>query len=302
MFRVPGSRFVFWFGFVVLGFTVPVFTVPMFPGPLFARAAQDIELIDPATRVAAYVEQYYSRAQSIVTEETVTLQPLDHSLTALGFPRTLVYELRVEWDPDAPPDKRATVVRELVRARGPALGPPKQPDCLDPKSVSPEPLAFLLPEQRRKFSYRMGKSDRVDGRDAVMLEFKPLVQEKPRVDWNGDCAQIELTGRTVARVWADAATSEILKYEERLIGMTDIPAPRERGRSPFLPMWYTVERADTSIRYRPVRFEDPEETVLLPSEIISITVIRDSGMPQLRTTQRFANYRRYVTGGRLVVE
>jgi hypothetical protein len=35
----------------------------------------------------------------------------------------------------------------------------------------------------------------------------------------------------------------------------------------------------------------------LPAQIDSMTVIRNSGMPRLRTTQTFSNYRRYVTGG-----
>jgi hypothetical protein len=55
-----------------------------------------------------------------------------------------------------------------------------------------------------------------------------------------------------------------------------------------------------SIRYKPVAFADPDETLLLPASIDSVTVIRNSGVPRLRTTQTFANYRRYVTGGRLV--
>ena len=113
--------------------------------PLLARGAADAPVVDAVSRVGAYVERYYARAQSIVAQETVILQPLRSDLGADGFARRLVYELRVEWNPDAPPDQRATVVRELVTARGPVLGSPKQPDCLDPKPISPEPLAILLP-------------------------------------------------------------------------------------------------------------------------------------------------------------
>ena len=268
--------------------------------PLLARGAADAPVVDAVSRVGAYVERYYARAQSIVARETVILQPLRSDLGADGFARRLVYELRVEWNPDAPPDQRATVVRELVTARGPALGPPNQPDCFDPRTVSPEPLAVLLPDRREKFTARIGGSARVNGRAAVVLDLKPLAALPPRVDWDRECGQIDLPGRTAVRVVADAATAEILKYEERLVGLTDIPAPRDHkhvGGS----LYYTIERADTTIRYQPVRFDDPEETLLLPSQIDSVTVIRNSGMPRLRTTQTFAKYRRYVTGGRLVV-
>lgn len=272
----------------------------LFLAPLLARGAADAPVVDAVSRVGAYVERYYSRAQSIVAQETVILQPLGSGLGADGFARRLVYDLRVEWNPDAPPDQRATVVRELITARGPALGPPDQPDCLDPRTISPEPLAVLLPDRREKFSARIGGSARVNGRAAVVLDLKPLAAEPPRVDWDRDCGMIDLPGRTAIRVVADAATSEILKYEERLVGLTDIPAPRNR-RNFGGSLFFTIERADTTIRYQQVRFDDPEETLLLPSQIDSVTVIRNSGMPRLRTTQTFSKYRRYVTGGRLVV-
>lgn len=265
-----------------------------------SRGTADVPIVDAISRVGAYVERYYARAQSIVAQETVLLQPLRSDLTPDGFARRLVYELRVEWNPDAPPDQRATALRSLVTARGPALGPPKQADCFDPKPISPEPLAVLLPERRGRFTTRIGGTARVDGRAAVVLELKPLIAEPPRIDWDRECATIDLPGRTAIRVVADAATAEILKYEERLVGMTDIPAPREH-RHPGSARWYTVERVDMNIRYQAVRFEDPEETLLLPAQVETMTVIRNSGVPRLRTTQTFSNYRRYVTGGRLVV-
>lgn len=268
--------------------------------PLFADGtAQDTT--DAVARVSAYVEEYYSRAQSIVAEEHVTLQPLARDLTGDGFARRLVYQLRIEWNPDAPPDQRATVVRELVSARGPRLGPPKQPDCMDPRSVSPEPLAFLLPDRRERFSYRLAGSARVDGHTAMMIDYKPLAAEPPRVEWDRDCGMIDLPGRTGGRIWVDAGTAQILRYDEHLVGWTDIPGPKGK-REYDSPDWFTIERADTSIRYKPVTFQDPDETLLLPAEITSLTVIQNSGIPRLRTTQTFSNYRRYLTDGRLVVQ
>ena len=269
--------------------------------PLGAGASDAPDPTEAVLRVGTYVEQYYARAQSIVARESVILQPLQNDFGMAGFARRLEYELRVEWNPDAPPDQRATVVRELVSAKGPPLGPPKQPDCMDPRSVSPEPLAFLLPDQRQKFAYKLGGSARVNGRAATIIEYKPTFKEPPRVNWNDECGTIDMPGRTAGRIWADAETSEILRYDEFLIGWTDIPGPKDKRRYGSAD-WFTVERADTSIRYKPVTFRDPEETLLLPSEITSFTVIRNSGIPRLRSTQTFSNYRRYVTGGRLVVQ
>ena len=62
----------------------------------------------------------------------------------------------------------------------------------------------------------------------------------------------------------------------------------------------TLERANMSIRYRPVTFRDPEETLMLPAEIVSSSMWRNGGSPGSRITQSFSNYRRFVTGWRIV--
>src|SRR5262245_43379199 len=93
-------------------------------------------------RLADYVQGYYTRAQHIVSLERVVMQPLDHSLAPDGRPRRLEYELRVEWVPRAdgtPGD--ATVHRQLLKIDGRTPKPSEEPGCMDPRAVSPEPLA-----------------------------------------------------------------------------------------------------------------------------------------------------------------
>lgn len=256
---------------------------------------------EPATvvRIGDYVERYYARAQSIVAEEAVVVQPLARDLGFDGFARHLLYELRLEWNPSAERERDiATVVRRLLRATGPALGPPEQPDCLDPRAVSPEPLAFLLPGQRHKFRFRMAGSARVDGRPAIRVDYRPVAPEPPRVNWEGTCGQIDLPGRIRGRVWADPVTAEILRFDESLVGQVELPpAPKRR---PGSPLSFTLERADTTTVYRRVTFQDPDEIMLLPARVESLTVIRNSGVPRVRVTQTFSNYRRFVTGSRIV--
>ena len=260
-------------------------------------SAQSLELETVLSRVGEYVEQYYTRTQSLLVEETVILQPLSRSWSFEGFARRLEYELRVEWDPSAT-EEPARVVRELVRASGPRLGPPDQPDCMDPRAISPEPLAFLLPNRRNAFSFEVAGSTRVDGREAVMLDYRGVAREQPTAEWTGHCAWVDLSGRTRGRVWADANTFEILRFDEHLVGLVDIP--RARDRSAYGPRWFTFERADTSIRYQHVTFENPDETLMLPARIESTTIVRNSGVPRLRTIQTYDNYRRFVTDARIV--
>jgi hypothetical protein len=101
-------------------------------------------------------------------------------------------------------------------------------------------------------------------------------------------------------VWADPSTAEIFRVDERLLGMVDVKIPKEmqkRGR----PTQVTYERVNSSVRYKRIPFTNPDEQLLLPASIESLTVHRsNSGVSRLRITQTFAKYRRFVTDSRLI--
>jgi hypothetical protein len=248
-------------------------------------------------RVGDYVERYYARAQSLLVLESVSIQPLTRDMGFDGFPRRLVYELRVEWNQEG--NSTAHVLRELVSVNGRPPRPGDEPRCTDPRGVSPEPLAPLLPTEQGKYIFHPSGLTDVDGRRAAVFEYRSIRAEPPRVEWTDDCAKIDLPGRVRGRVWVDPETAEILRFDEQLVGLVDIPVPlaqQRRGAAPFM----TVERADTSIEYRRVDFDDPTESLMLPSRIDNVVVVRNSGSPRLRITQSFSDYRRFVTASRLV--
>jgi hypothetical protein len=256
---------------------------------------------DPVTRLGRYVESYYTRAASIVTEETVVVQPLSRDLGNDGFPRRAVYELRVEWNPDAATAaERATAVRELIKATGPALFDPGDERCGDPPSITPEPLAFLLPGNQREWNFVLGRPGRMAGRTAMVVDYTRREAHPPQVVSDHDCLFSDLSGQTAGRLWADPATAEIFKLEERLLGMVDVKIPKalqKKGK----PTEVTYERMNSEVTYKRVPFTDPDEELLLPATIETVQVYRsENGPSRLRITQTFTNYRRFVTESRLV--
>ena len=261
---------------------------------------QSISADQTVTRLSGYVEQYYSRAQSIVTNESVVVQRLNRDLSFDGFARRLVYELRVEWDPTVDGDESpAKVTRQLLTVNGKPPRKGDKPECMDPKSVSPEPLAFLLPDRRHKYSFTSAGIGRVDGREAVMVDYRALEAGTPIVEWTEDCVSVDVPGRWRGRVWAEPETATIVRMDEQLMGMVDLPIPRKHQRINGA-LFITLERADMSIRYRPVQFSDPDEILMLPAEITSSSMWRNGGSPGSRVTQSFSNYRRFVTAGRIL--
>ena len=252
-------------------------------------------------RVAEAVERYYARAQSLICRESVRLQSLGADLLSDSSPsRHLDYDLRVEWDPatdgDAP---EANVLRQLVRVNGRPARPKDEPGCMDPRAVSPEPLSMFLPKGQRDYLFTVAGAAKIDNRAAWMVDYKGREAGPVSVTWKKECFSIELPGRSRGRAWIDAETGEVMRLDEHLTGMVDITLPKEHrlfGGANFV----VVERLDSSVRYRPVTFEDPAEVLMLPASITTVTVVRNAGVPRLRTDQVFSRYQRFLTGGRVV--
>jgi hypothetical protein len=265
------------------------------------RTPPDAELGPWLSRIGERVEDYYSRAQSIVCLETVHLQSLGPDMAPDAPPRRLVYELRVSWEPAAAGEApRAAVHRQLLKVGNREARHGEEPGCTDPRPVSPEPLAMFLPERRATFAFAWAGTGRVDGRPAVTLSYRAASSPEPSVSWDDNCVSVDLPGMTRGRVWADAETGDVLRLDESLTGTFEFPVPRDLQRRVGAPSSLAIERADSSVRYRAVSFTDPDETVVLPASIETLTVFRRTGVPRLRTTQVFSDYRRFLTEGRIL--
>ena len=269
--------------------------------PQAQRGDPALPLTETLVRVSDRVEQWYARAQSLVSLESVWIQPIRSDLTAVDFPRRLAYELRLAWD--APADDgglpEANIVRQLLTINGRPPRPKDEAGCLDPKPISPEPLSMLLRRQRDDYTFSVAGMARVDGRPALMIDYRSVAAGEPEITYTRDCISIDLPGRSRGRIWIDAATYDVLRLDERLVGMFDFSTPREQQRRGAARNM-TIERADSSIQYKRVSFADPEETLMLPALIETVTVIRGGSTQRNRITQRFSDYRRFLTGGRVV--
>jgi hypothetical protein len=255
-------------------------------------------------RVGAAVERYYARAQSIICVETVRIQSLGLDLIPdTSASRQLTYELRVAWaDAENGQTPDAVVQRDLLKINNRAPRPKDKAECLDPSAVSPDTLEMLLPAKQSDYAFTSAGSTRFKGRDAFLVDYKAR-QNGPVTatahEDREDCWRIDMPGHTRGRVWIDAQSDEVLRLDEHLNGFVDVvlPADRKRGRS---PQPVVFERLDSSVVFGPVVFTDPDETLTLPISIDSLTVARNAGTPRVRKTQRFTNYRRFITGGRIV--
>jgi hypothetical protein len=270
------------------------------------QAPGAVELPALLERATARVTEYFARAQSIMCLEKVSLQRLSFGFSADGPARFVESELRLSWEPseEDPTPKEARTLRQVLKVNG---HPPRKKDydnCTTPEQQDSEvqPLSLLLPDQRDDYTFGFGGRATVDGRDALILTFqeraKPTV-DVSLVDDNENCVSFDIEGGTRGRIWIDADTHDVLRMDRSLTGLIEIPLPRKAQRFGLTHRW-TMERWDSSIRFKPVRFQDPSETLILPVMATSLQVTRGAGTPRLRTTTQYTSYRRFMTAGRIL--
>ena len=273
-----------------------------------ARAPMDRPDIDAlVAQVGERVVAYYQRAQRLVCTERSTVVAIGHDWSAQGFARTVEAELRVELDGvDGGALPAARVTRQIRRVNG---RDPRERDkkdrsgCTDPAPLSPEVLNFLLPGYRDEYRFTAVRDGRDRNRAALIIDFvsarrtgRPeLIEDEyghdDCFDWKGPVA-------VAGRLWVDADTRDVLRLDRRITGPTDVRVPDRLQRKYLFSPWLTIDRDDMTMRYKEVSFTDPDERIVLPESVESITVLR-SGLQSTRRTHIFTDYRRFLTASRV---
>jgi hypothetical protein len=274
---------------------------------LSATDADEQSLQALLDRAGERVERYFTRAQSLVCREIVRLLPLTSTWSTEGTGRTTESELRLSWAPgdDGKPPSEAQVLRQLLRVNGQAPRRNDRNSCTEPEQQKeePQPLSMLLPAKRAEYAFELAGETRLDGRAAVIVAYKMLKKvtvESHMIEGRDDCVSFNVEGGKRGRLWIDAETYDVLRLDEWLSGLVEVPLPRQATRLFGSPTHWTLERLDTSIRFKPVTFTDPDETLVLPASVSALRITRGSGTPRLRTITEYTNYQRFLTAGRVV--
>ncbi len=286
-------------------------TVVAMVGTAVAVGAQPgdgaVDLATILARAGDRVAEYFARAQSLLCLETVRLQPLSSGLTADGFARVVESELRLSWDPllDSVLPVEARTLRQVLRVNGHLPRKNDHDNCTTPEQNASEtqPLSMLLPEQRRDYVFSLARPQKLDGRLALVVDYRlttPVTVEVSEVEGRENCISYNVDGGIRGRIWIDPDTHEVLRLDQGLSGLVEIPMPPRLARRAHVEPRFTLERMDTSIRFKPITFTDPDETLVLPVSSTQLRITRGSGQPRLRTVTEYARYRRFLTGARVL--
>ena len=277
-----------------------------FTASLSADQAASVDVASVLERAGTRVREYFARAQSLVCLEKVFLQKLEMGFGADGPARQVESELRLSWDPtpEDPTPKEAKTVRQVLRVNGSKPRKKDYQNCTTPEQNAEEeqPLSILLPQQRLEYTFTADGREKIDGREAMVIAFREIKKttvDVSLVEDNEDCISFDIEGGMRGKIWIDVETHDVLRLDRSISGLIEIPLPRKATRRGGDPFW-TMERWDSSIRFKRVTFEDPQETLVLPVSSSQLQITRGSGTPRLRTNTQYLSYRRFITAGRVL--
>jgi hypothetical protein len=243
-------------------------------------------------RIGERVRSYYDRLTTIACTEAVTQVELKPNMSPFGKPHEFVYDVIVTREPTHSDDTDLPVhaERQIKSIDGRMVEKQDQPGCTDPKAHFDEPLAFLLPANRGRYRFTTGA--RGSASQGTVVGFTEIEAQRTTVTWKANCFTAD-GGRSTGQVWIDSGSGDIMRLETHLAEPFRIAAPRLA----LLPTPRTliVEQSDTTVRFRRIPFVNPDETLLLPESIVTVTSVRGAEKPRLRTTQTVTNFRRFMT-------
>jgi hypothetical protein len=254
-----------------------------------AQAPANPQLAGVLAGLAERAQHYYDRLTSILCVETVTQQELKFNLSPTGKPRVTVYELAVTRDPRAKAASEFRVERKLQSVNGKRAGKWEEPGCTDPKTGTPEPLGFLLAKNQHEFRFSLADAGPDGPAGALAIDFVQAPPERVAITWHDNCFDAEGGGQE-GRLWFDPQTYDVLQMQVRLPKPFLIPIPSGIFGSPSMSV--RVEKSDMAMRFTRIKFQNPDETVLLPEFTEVVTLFR--GVPSLRTVQILSDFRRFL--------
>src|SRR5262245_45713210 len=209
--------------------------LPLAAVMLIAHGRDDAAALTSVLETAGErVLRYLARAQHIVCLEVVRLQPLTSGWSTDGFGRTVESELHLLWAPgeDGGSATDAAALRQVLRVNGHEPRENDRNNCTTPEQETREPLALalLLPDERTGYRFKMAGRTTVDRRAAIMVDFrliKEVTVETKMVEGHDDCVSFDLEGGMEGRLWIDAETFDVLRVDQRLSGMVEIPLPKK---------------------------------------------------------------------------
>ena len=294
-------------GLIVVGFNSMSWTQSQTlsnPATIDRDAPQFKNLLE---RVGERIQKYQDAMFSIAFTEILQQQELKSDGTSKNKPKQFVYESIVvsRRSPTNQQNSFPVITRTLKSIDGKPTEKnlPQRSKCVEtnPQSAYADPLTFLLPKYQTNFIFSYAGESELEGRKAaVILISQPPASEPAKIVQTGDCFHLSRSLQRLGKIWVDLNTYDVIQLQWQLaesfngktsVGITKfgiIPLVRPAKEISY-------EKQETTIRFRPITFQNPEQILLLPSSSESAWILKGARIAGFRVTTTYTRYRRFLT-------
>lgn len=259
-------------------------------------------------KVGRAVQQNLDSMVRVAFTEVVRQQQLKDDAAAKGKPQNFVYEsIMTVNQSSATGEKQPIFTRTLKSVDGKIVKNPPSPEIskceqLNPQPVYENPLAFLLPKNQSQYSFSSGGGEvDLDGRKTLVITVAPNPPSEPlKLVEKDDCFFLSRPLQMIGKIWVDAASFNVVQinWQQNEIFSATIPKKVVKvGIVPLVRPAVTInyDSQNFTIGFRFVKFENPEQTILLPYFSESSWLNRGAKIAGIRTRVDYTRYRLFNT-------
>jgi hypothetical protein len=257
-------------------------------------------------RVRNRIHEYHETLFNLTVMETVTQQQLHDDATPKGKPRSMMFESVILHRQSA--GRQEETVPIITRTLQSINGKPSKPEapkqrskCVDTDPVPGygDPLSFLLAKNVSESTLAyLGENDLDGSKTAVVSLTTPRPTDPVTLVEKDNCFRLSRGLQRKATIWIDLKTFDVLQLRWELVETFNGKLPAGVAKVGILPVFrprrhVAFERSDFLIRFRPVKFPNPMQTLLLPATSESTWIIKGGGIAGFKTNTEYSRYRRF---------
>lgn len=267
-----------------------------------------IELKNLLERVGERIQKYQDAMFSIAFAEVLRQQELKSDGTAKNKPKEFIYDSIVisRTSPANQQNSFPVITRTLKTVDGKPTEQknlPQRSKCVEtnPRPAYGDPLTFLLPKNQADFIFFYAGETDLEGRKAmVILINQPTASEPIKIVNTGDCFRLSRSPQRQGKIWIDPNTYDVIKLQWQLAESFNGKLPAGVSKFGIFPVFrpakeMSYEKSESTIHFRPVTFQNPEQVLLLPSSSEHTWILKGARIAGFRTITDYTRYRRFLT-------
>ncbi|HEX8279418.1 MAG TPA: hypothetical protein VF540_12015 [Segetibacter sp.] len=259
-------------------------------------------------KIGQTVKKNLDSIVNVAFTEVIRQQQLKDDASPTGKPKSFVYESIVKnpLPTENKTNSNPIFTRTLKSINGkPIKNQPSLEDSkceqINPQPAYDNPLSFLLPTNQPNYIFSYGgEIDFESNKTIIILVAEKQPTESVTIIEKNDCLFLSRPLQMKGKIWVNSKTFEVVKLHWQQAETYSATIPKKIVKAGIIPLirpkiTINYERQDFTVSFRPVKFQDPEQTLLLPYFSETVWINQGSRLAGMQTRIDYTQYRLFKT-------